>query len=149
MFTSKSIYRSFPYEETYFSVFAILMVFMLAGCGLKGQLFPFSSSHWIYTGEYLGMNVEIELSFHGDVCNGYMYVYYDFGGYSGSKDFSLSQEPYIVDGDQLTLNLTYRSNGEDIPLFVGTYTAEVKNKKLTLTDKDGELNCTQIIGHFN
>ena len=45
-----------------------------------------------------------------------------------------------MDGNQLTLNVvawSFNYDG-DIPLFVGTYTAEVKNKKLTLTDKDGE-----------
>ena len=125
-------------KKLIFSVFAILMVLMLAGCGLKGQLYPLGSSYWIYTGEYEGMDVEILLRFHGDCCNGELTYHYNVAGYSGSKSFSLSQEPYIVDGDQLTLNLTYRSGGEDIPLFVGTYTAEVKNKKLTLTDKNGE-----------
>ena len=30
-------------------------------------------------------------------------------------------------------------DGEDIDVLVGTFTAEVKNKKLTLTDKDGEV----------
>ena len=48
---------------------------------------------------------------------------------------SLTQSPYTIDGDQLTLNL--KLNGE--PVLVGTYTAEVKNKKLTLTDSNGEV----------
>lgn len=125
-------------KKIIFSVFAILMVFMLAGCGLKFQLYPLGSSTWIYTGEYLGMNVEIDLNFHSDVCNGHMYVSYDDGEFP--EIFDIRQEEYFVDGNQLTLNVvawSFNYDG-DIPLFVGTYTAEVKNKKLTLTDKDGE-----------
>ncbi len=125
-------------KKLIFSVFAILMVFMLAGCGLKGKLYPLGSSYWIYTGEYLGMNVEIGLNFHSDVCNGHMYVYYDDGEFT--ETFDIRQEEYFVDGNQLTLNVvawSFNYDG-DIPLFVGTYTAEVKNKKLTLTDKNGE-----------
>ena len=125
-------------KKLIFSVFAILMVFMLAGCGLKFQLYPLGSSTWIYTGEYLGMNVEIDLNFHSDVCNGHMYVSYDDGEFP--EIFDIRQEEYFVDGNQLTLNVvawSFNYDG-DIPLFVGTYTAEVKNKKLTLTDKDGE-----------
>lgn len=125
-------------KKIIFSVFAIFMVLMFAGCGLKGQLFSFGTTNWRYSGEYEGVDVEILLRFHSDCCNGELTYIYNVAGYLGSEHFSLSQKPYIVDGDQLTLNLTYRSGGEDIPLFVGTYTAEVKNKKLTLTDKDGE-----------
>lgn len=114
-------------KKLIFSVFAILMVFMLAGCGLKGQLF--NSTWWNCL---IAENAILNLHFDKGIAGGNI-CYKDIYGNMDSP--SLTQSPYTIDGDQLTLNL--KLNGE--PVLVGTYTAEVKNKKLTLTDSDGEV----------
>ena len=118
-------------KKLIFSVFAILMVFMLAGCGLKGKLF--NHTWWNCLIEE---NVVLNLYFYRSMASGH-YHYKDLDGNTGSISFEAS--PYSVDGDQLTLNLKCNIDGEEVPVLVGTYTAEVKNKKLTITDKNGEV----------
>lgn len=124
-------------KKLIFSVFAILMVFMLAGCGLKIQLF---NSTWWHC--LIEENAILNLHFDKGIAGGDI-SYIDF---NGNLDYSdLTESPYTIDGDQLTLNL--KLNGE--PVLVGTYTAEVKNKKLTLTDSNGEvLILERGIGNF-
>ena len=122
-------------KKLIFSVFAIFMVLMFAGCGLKGQLYFLMATNWSYIGNEDGAKFAFNLHFEEDVCDGFIEYYMD--GYTDYiETIHLTQRPYIVDGDQLTLDLNVEN--ENIPVLVGTYTAEVKGKKLILTDKDGE-----------
>ena len=127
-------------KKLIFFLLSIFMMVMITSCSLESKL----DGSWINISKEAGIYTRILLRFmnntsRGSVCGGFVSL-------SESGDFNddviatseLTQEPYILDGDQLTLNLDGYINGIYTEFFVGTYTAEVKNKQLTLTDKSGK-----------
>ena len=126
-------------KKLIFFLLAVFMMVMITSCSLESKL----DGSWINISNEAGIYTRINLRFmnntsRGSVCGGRVSLS-ESGDFANDvfETFELAQEPYILDGDQLTLNLGGYINGTYTEFFVGTYTAEIKNKQLTLTDKAG------------